>query len=157
MKEIYAAMPYKPEAKLAKDFSERVLDRFRNPFIQHQWVAIAQQYTTKMITRVLPVLKQHYKLYNQPPENIAKGFAAYLFIMSKVVKDNGEFYLIYKNERHLLKDEKISMVVNKWATHPADVIASEILGSGEIWGEDLSQLPGFANAVQHHLNNMVNR
>lgn len=155
MKEIYAAMPYKPETKLAEDFSERVLDRFGNPFIQHQWVAIAQQYTTKMITRVLPVLKEHYRVHNQPPENIAKGFAAYLYIMSKVVKENDQFYLVYKNELHLLKDEKISLLVNKWAAQPLDVIASEILGSSEIWGEDMSQLPGFADAVQHHLNTMV--
>ncbi|MFD0750181.1 tagaturonate reductase [Mucilaginibacter calamicampi] len=155
MKEIYEAMPYKPEAKLAAEFSERVLDRFRNPFIQHQWVAIAQQYTTKIITRVLPVLKEHYRLFNNAPENIARGLAAYMFLMSKVVKDNKEYYLTYKNERHLLKDDKIGILVEKWAVNPASVMASEILGAKEIWGEDLSQLPGLAHSVQNKLNDIV--
>lgn len=156
MEEIRLAMPYKAESALMEEFSERVLDRFRNPFIQHQWVAIAQQYTTKIITRVLPILKEHYRLYSYTPQNIAKGIAAYLFIMSKVVKDSGEYYLICKGERHLLKDEKIGVIVDKWAVHPVTFIASEILSTSEIWGEDLSQLAGFADAVQLHLNDMVN-
>ncbi len=136
-------------------FSERVVDRFRNPFIQHQWVAIAQQYTTKIITRVLPILKEHYRLSSHAPDNIAKGFAAYLFIMSKVVKANEEYYLVYKSERHLLKDEKINLVVDKWAGNPASDKASAILGSSEIWGEDLSQLPGYSQAVQSHLSRLI--
>ena len=89
MEEIRLAMPYKAEAKLMAEFSERVVDRFKNPYIQHQWVAIAQQYTTKIITRVLPVLIEHYRLYNHAPQNIAKGFAAYMLLMSRVVKDQG--------------------------------------------------------------------
>lgn len=156
MEEIRLAMPYKAEPELMEEFSERVLDRFRNPYIQHQWVAIAQQYTTKIITRVLPILKEHYRLYKHAPENIAKGFAAYLLLMSKVIKDNDQYYLVYKNDRYLLKDEKIALLVSKWAAHPLDVIASEVFCSSEIWGEDLSQLAGFSDAVQLHLNNMVN-
>lgn len=155
MAEIRLAMPYKPEAKLAQDFSDAVLDRFSNPFIQHQWVAIAQQYTTKLITRVLPLLKGHYQLHNYAPQNIAKGFAAYLFIMSKVIKSDEQYYLVLNGERHLLKDEKVSILVDKWATNSSSVIASEILGTKEIWGEDLSQLPDFVSAVQNHLNDLV--
>ena len=155
MNEIRLAMPYKAEPALMKEFSEQVLDRFRNPYIQHQWVAIAQQYTTKIITRVLLVLKEHYKLYKYAPESIAKGFAAYLLLMSKVVKDNGQYYLVYKGERYLLKDEKIAILVDKWAAQSAENIASEILSNNEIWGEDISQLPGFVNAVQHHLNGLI--
>nr|WP_294795689.1 tagaturonate reductase [uncultured Mucilaginibacter sp.] len=155
MEEIRLAMPYKAEPALMEDFSQRVLDRFRNPYIEHQWVAIAQQYTTKIITRVLPVLKEHYRLYKHAPENIARGFAAYISLMSKVIKDNDQYYLLYKGERHLLKDEKIAIVVAKWAAHSTENIASEVLGSSEIWGDDLSQLPGFVNTVQHHLNNLI--
>ncbi|MGY3212051.1 tagaturonate reductase [Mucilaginibacter sp. HD30] len=155
MEEIRSAMPYKADAALMTAFSEGVLDRFRNPFIAHQWVAIAQQYTAKIITRVLPVLKEHYRLSNQAPQNITKGFAAYLLLMSKIVKDNGGYYLVHKNERHVLKDEKAGLLVDKWASYtPAD-IAFQILSDSEIWGEDLSQLQGFADTVQHHLNNLV--
>jgi tagaturonate reductase len=156
MEEIRGAMPYKADPALMEEFSERVLDRFRNPYIQHQWVAIAQQYTTKLITRVLPILKEHYRLYSHTPEHIARGFAAYLLLISKVVSDGGQYYLVYKNERYLLKDEKIAILTAKWATHSAENIASEILGSNEIWGEDISQLTGFSDAVQLHLNDMLN-
>ena len=76
--------------------------------------------------------------------------------LDKVVRDNDQYYLVYKNDRYLLKDEKIALLVIKWTMHPPDVIASEVLCSSEIWGEDLSQLAGLADAVQLHLNNMVN-
>ena len=155
MAEIRLAMPYKADPELMEAFSERVLDRFGNPFIQHQWVAIAQQYTTKIITRVLPIFKEHYRLYSHAPENITKGFAAYLLLMSKVVKENDGYYLIYKNERHILKDEKVGLLVDRWASHSATDIALQILSDSEIWGEDLSQLQGFADAVQYQLNNLV--
>jgi len=155
MAEIRLVIALKVDSQLAEQFSERVLDRFSNPFIQHQWVAIAQQYTTKIITRVLPLLNEHYRLYTHVPQNIANGFAAYVMLVSKVVKDNGEFYLVYKNERHVLKDDKIGAFVEKWAESPAADIACAILGSSEVWGEDLSQLPGFASAVQNYLNNML--
>ena len=158
MTEIRSAMPYKADPALMDDFSERVLDRFRNPYIQHQWVAIAQQYTTKLITRVLPLLKEHYRLYSHSPENIAKGFAAYLWLMSKVVEHNGGCYLVLKNEGHAFKDEKAGILVDKWASHPATDIAQEVLSDSRIWGENLSlQLPGFSQAVQSQLNNLIEK
>lgn len=151
MAEIRTAMPYQAEAKLAEEFSERVLDRFGNPYIQHKWIAIAQQYTTKIITRVLPLIKEHYRLYKHAPENIIRGFAAYLLLISKVVSDNGLYYIIEKGERHLFSDDKIAGILSELADHPTQDITTTVLGSSETWGEDLLQLPGFADAVRDQL------
>ncbi len=156
MAEIRTAIPYPVDSKLAEDFSNSVLDRFRNPYIQHQWIAIAQQYTTKINTRVLPILKQYYKLYNTVPEYIAKGFAAYLLFAGTVKKEGNEFYSLYKNEKYPVKDEKIGLLVAKWANGPLENIAKEILSSVEIWGKDLTILPGFADAVQTYLAKLTN-
>jgi tagaturonate reductase len=154
MSEIRSAMP-KADPKLAEQFADSVLDRFRNPYIQHQWIAIAQQYTTKIITRVLPLLKEYYNIYNQFPVNIVKGFAAYLVFMSKVVKDNGGYYVQHNGVNYPFKDDKAELVIEKYKIYPVSAIADEILGSSEIWGEDLTQLSMFAYAVQLCMNKIV--
>lgn len=154
MAEIRSAMP-KADPKLAEEFADSVLDRFRNPFIQHQWIAIAQQYTTKIITRVLPLLKEYYSIYNQVPENIAKGFAAYLVLMSKVVKDDNGYHVQHNGISYPFKDDKVEQVVEKYKNYPVSSVAVEILGSSAIWGEDLTQLPKFADAVQKNVDNIV--
>ena len=38
----------------AHDFSKKVLDRFRNPFIEHKWLSITMQYSSKMQMRNVP-------------------------------------------------------------------------------------------------------
>jgi tagaturonate reductase len=154
MAEIRSAMP-KADPKLAEEFADSVLDRFRNPFIQHQWIAIAQQYTTKIITRVLPLLKEYYNLYNQVPEHIAKGFAAYLVFMSKVVKKDDGYYVQYNGVSYPFKDDKAERVTELYKEHPTSAVAAAILGSSAIWGEDLTQLPKFAEAVQKNMDNLV--
>ncbi|GAB2979443.1 tagaturonate reductase [Mucilaginibacter puniceus] len=154
MAEIRSAMP-KADPKLAEDFADSVLDRFRNPFIQHQWIAIAQQYTTKIITRVLPLLKQYYSIYNQVPVNITKGFAAYLALMSKVVKDGNGFIINHNGVNYPFSDGKAGQVIEKYQTYPIEEIATKVLSDSAIWGEDITQLPMFADAVQNEMNKIL--
>ena len=154
MAEIRSAMP-KADPKLAEEFADSVLDRFRNPFIQHQWIAIAQQYTTKIITRVLPLLKEYYSIYNQVPENIAKGFAAYLVLMSKVVKDSNGYHINHNGANYPFSDGKAGQVTEKYQTYPISEVAAQILSDLAIWEEDLTQLPMFADAVQNEMNKIL--
>jgi len=155
MAEIRSVMQPTVDQQVLADFSDNVLDRFKNPYIQHQWINIAQQYTTKLITRVIPLLNSYYKLFNQAPVKIAKGFAAYLFLMSNVKQDDSGLYLVYNDVKFPFKDDKGEQLIEKYKTYPLSNIATEILGSAEVWGEDLTQLPMFAYAVQHYLDKIV--
>ncbi len=60
LKEIAPSIPYDLPLRDAMDFGIQVLDRFRNPHIQHQWISITMQYSSKMKMRDLPVLLKHY-------------------------------------------------------------------------------------------------
>jgi tagaturonate reductase len=155
MFDIRLGMPYKASPELVDEFSERVLDRFKNPYIAHQWINIAQQYTTKIITRVLPILKEYKSIPNHVPVNIAKGFAAYLFLTSKVKENKEGYYLEYNNVQYPFKDDKARLLIEKWRFIPLINIAYEVLSSKEIWTEDLSQLSEFVQTVQHYLNKMA--
>jgi tagaturonate reductase len=76
--EIARAIPCEIDAKVKEDFANRVFERFCNPFIDHQWISITVQYTSKMKMRNIPLLLRHYELNDTPPVHMATGFAGFL-------------------------------------------------------------------------------
>ncbi len=82
MKEIAPSIPYRPAVEQARDFGLKVLDRFRNPHLQHQWMSITMQYSSKMKSRVVPVLLEHYKHHLGSARSYrVLGWAAFLLFM----------------------------------------------------------------------------
>jgi len=155
MAEIRLAMP-KADTQLATAFADSVLDRFRNPYIRHEWVAIAQQYTTKIGTRVLPLLKEYLRLHGQPPLHITKGIAAYLFLMSKLRKTDNGYAIEVKGVEYDYKDEKADVLFEIYNATAQDDLAKSVLSNTQLWGEDLTALPQLAEVVQQNLNGMLN-
>jgi tagaturonate reductase len=150
--EIASAIPYKTTAAQTNEFSVKCLDRFRNPFIEHQWISITAQYSSKMKLRVVPVLKQYYILYNTVPENIALGFAAYIYFMKAVKEEDGKYYGLFNGNYYPVNDAKASSFYEKWQTVQPASMAAAVLRDVTLWDCDLSTLPGFAEAVQEKLN-----
>jgi tagaturonate reductase len=134
-KEIALAIPYKTDPAEADDFAVKVLDRFRNAGIEHQWLSITAQYTSKMQMRIVPVLLEFYRKHRSVPPHIALGFAAYILFTS-----NG-------NE----KDDRSDYLTEKLKHNSIACFAKIVLQDKLLWGQDLSALPGFAEAVQEKL------
>ena len=103
--EIAPAIPYVIPEKEKTIFAAKVLDRFRNPLIEHQWLSITMNYTSKMEMRVLPLLLNHYKISNTVPEKIALGFAAYFVFMKAIKEEKGIFYGKQNEKFYPIKDE----------------------------------------------------
>ncbi|SEW52650.1 tagaturonate reductase [Chitinophaga arvensicola] len=120
-------------AEDALRFAEAVLDRFRNPAIEHRWLSICGQYTAKLKMRVVPVLLQHYQRSEHVPELMALGFAAHTLFMR-----GGEY---------VIADEQAAWYRGQWAEYPPDLVVKQALSNSTLWGHDLSLLPGFAAAV----------
>jgi tagaturonate reductase len=150
--EIANAIPYKTTATQTAEFSVNCLDRFSNPFIEHLWINITVQYSSKMKMRVLPVLLQHYKLHHSVPENIATGIAAYIYFMKAVKEEDGKYYGSLNDNYYPLNDAKADYFYEKWQSIPTAMMAVAVLSDIVLWGQDLSSLPGFAAAVQEKLN-----
>jgi tagaturonate reductase len=150
--EIANAIPYKTTPAQTTEFSVKCLDRFRNPFIEHQWIAITAQYSSKMKLRVLPVLKQYYTLHNAVPENIALGFAAYIYFMKAVKEEDGKYFGMLNGNYYPVNDAKAVVFYEKWQTTPTALMAVSVLRDVTLWDTDLSALPGFADAVEEKLN-----
>ena len=149
--EIAKAIPYAVEPSMAEAFAKKVIDRFHNPQIEHQWLSITVQYTTKMKMRVVPLLVQHYKLYNNVPENISLGFAAYILFMHGVKKEEGNYFGLFNGDHYPINDDKASFFYEMWQTLKPASMAAAVLSDIALWGQDLSVLPGFAAAVQEKM------
>lgn len=116
---------------VALRFAGSVLDRFRNPYIEHRWLSITIQYTSKMKMRVIPVLQRHYQRYEEVPALMALGFAAYLLFMrdSNVTDDHAGYFK------------------EQWQRLEPAVLVQTVLKDAALWGTDLTALTGFAHAV----------
>jgi tagaturonate reductase len=150
--EIANAIPYKTTDEQAAEFCANCLDRFRNPFIQHQWLSITVQYSSKIKMRLVPVLLKHYAKNNAVPKNMAIGFAAYIYFMKPVKEENGKYYGMLNGAYYPINDAKAFYFYQKWKSIPPALIAASVLSDTALWGQDLSLLPGFADAVQENLN-----
>jgi tagaturonate reductase len=154
--EIALSIPYPVDPRQAEDFSLSVLDRFRNPHIQHQWLAITTQYTFKMKSRVIPVLLKYYEQFDQAPELISLGFAAYLYFMKVVREADGKYYGELKGKEYIINDDMAGSFMNRWKVDNTTMV-QEVLGDSALWGSDLCVLPGFSDAVLERLKMLVDK
>jgi tagaturonate reductase len=181
LREIAPAIPFDLPLQEAKDFGIQVLDRFRNPHIQHQWISITMQYSSKMKMRDIPVLLRHYEirgqasaglhnqasagLHNQAaagsdgkaPQRFALGFAAYLLFMRAVKKGQEGYYGERRGQFYPIQDDQAALYFELWKDHSAGQVVDLVLKDQALWGADLSQLEGFADAVRAKLNTLMTK
>ena len=156
MQEIAPNIPYDISNETAKAFGRKVLDRFRNPHIRHNWISITMNYSSKMKMRIVPVLLKHYERSEAVPELIALGFAAYLFF-SKPVEKKGELYFgRFGEHSYPLQDDQAPEFYRRWSGLTTAALVDEVLGNAAYWGADLTTLPGFKQNVTDKLNQIIN-
>ncbi|MGB4398314.1 MAG: tagaturonate reductase [Daejeonella sp.] len=155
LKEISGAIPYPVPAEKAIEFSNDVIDRFRNPHIEHYWQTICTNYTAKVSMRVLPVLKRYYELFGQAPHRIAFGFAAYILFMRVTLFEHGSYYGELNGDKYLIDDDKAPLFFKYWQNKQIKNLVTELFTDQDIWQTELSQFPGFAEAVIIYLEDIM--
>ncbi len=155
MEEIAQAIPVAiPENEIV-EFGTKVLDRFKNPFLQHQWLSITMQYSSKMAMRVVPVLKKYYELNKKPPDLISTGFAAFILFMRPVKKDLDKYYGISEEQYYLINDDRAAYFFSLWQKVSVDELVHTLLANSELWKCDLGSLHGFGDKVTKHLKEFI--
>ncbi|HET6994476.1 MAG TPA: tagaturonate reductase [Chitinophagaceae bacterium] len=136
----------------AHSFAMQVADRFRNPFLDHKWISIAMNYTSKMKTRNVPLLVRYYQRSSRVPANMAMGFAAFILFMKCKAGPDDNCYGEAGGKRYAIQDEMATRFAEKWANNNnIDTFADSVLGDKQLWDIDLSTLEGFAKAVKENL------
>ena len=155
--EIAPAIPYEIDEGVKQSFISKVLDRFRNPHIQHQWKSITLNYTSKMKMRCIPLLINHYKKNQSVPQLFAFGFAAYLYFMKAVEQKGKEYFGESKGKEYLIEDPSAGQFFQFWKNDNPGVVVNEVLKDISIWGQDLSHLKGFTESVTNNLKNIIEK
>lgn len=155
LKDIAQGIPHSIEETQILQFGNKVLDRFRNPFMEHFWLNITLEYSSKMLMRNIPTLINYCKKHNEAPDFFALGFAAYILFMKSTKEEKGVFYGLSNEEYYPIKDSKILIFNDLWKNNSIDSMAEEVLKSVELWGEDLSHLDKFAEKVNYYLYQMI--
>ncbi|GAB4004197.1 tagaturonate reductase [Spirosoma migulaei] len=153
--ELIPGIPYSVDEKIAQRFGFHVLDRFRNPFIEHRWIAITMQYSAKMQMRNIPTLLHYYKQLGVTPRYISLGFAAYLLFMRATTQQDGVWYGERAGEAYPIQDAQAGYFADVWARLTPQELTTTVLQNTALWGHDLNQLPGFADSVAGYLTQMI--
>ncbi len=136
-----------PEKEL-NQFALDVLDRFKNPYLEHALLSISLNSTSKFKTRVLPSILEFIKRKEVLPEGLLFSLAS-LIAFNKGDR-NGESYT--------LKDDQAALdfFADQWTNNDTIGITKATLSNKDFWGTDLTEFEGMEEAVANHLDNILN-
>jgi len=153
--ELAPSIPYKIDDATKQAFIIKVLDRFRNPHINHPWKNITLNYTSKIRTRCIPMLLNFYKNNGKPPVLFSLGFAAYLYFMKGTKQIGKDIYGEKNGEQYLIEDPMANKLYDFWQKRSVVAVVDDVLKDESLWGADLSVLPGFQTIVTNNLNDII--
>jgi tagaturonate reductase len=149
--DLLPGIPYPVDEKVGQRFGMQVLDRFRNPAVEHRWLAITLNYSAKLRMRVVPDLLHYYERFKAVPQYVALGFAAYLLFERGTRQEGDKWYGEAHGQEYLIQDEQASYFADLWQRLPAAEVVQTALSNQVLWGTDLTTLPGFADSVGRYL------
>lgn len=135
--------------EMAKEFAAKVLDRYRNPFLDHRWLSITMQYSSKMHMRDVPILLNYVERMERLPVLMVLGWAAHILFMRSALEPDGQYYGEINGKKYLVNDNQAAFYAQQWQ-NPGTVVDS-ILSNKSLWGSDLTAIPGFGEAVNGKL------
>ncbi|SNR34864.1 tagaturonate reductase [Hymenobacter mucosus] len=153
--DLLPGIPYQVDEKMGQRFGMQVLDRFRNPSIEHRWLSISMNYTAKMQMRNVPTLLHYYQKLKAVPHYMALGFAAYLSFMRATRQEGGTWYGEANGQSYEIQDDKAGYFADLWARLEPAELTRTVLKNQALWGHDLSALPGFTAGVTRYLEKIL--
>lgn len=135
-----------PEEELIQ-FSSDVLDRFRNPFLEHQLISISLNSVSKYKTRVLPSVLKFIGMKQELPNYLLFSLAALI--------------VFYKGDRNgtaiMLRDDDavLDFFKRQWEAHTPSEVVHQALSNTSFWGEDLTRQNGLGKAVSAYVDSIL--
>lgn len=133
--------------KELKQFSSDVLDRFRNPYLEHALMSISLNSISKYKARVLPSVLEFIVRKNALPKRLLFALAALIV-----------FYKGVRNGEHIaLKDDQkvLDFFAEQWASNDSGTVVKNVLANIDFWGCDLTEIKGIQELVAINLENIL--
>lgn len=135
-----------------RQFATDVLERFNNPYVDHQVTSIMLNSFPKFETRDLPGLKVYLERKGTLPKGLVLGLAAIITYYKGGTRADGA--PIQPNDAQEIMD----LLAQLWATGDTRRVAEGVLGATDIiWKEskqNLNEIPGLTDMVEGFLNDI---
>lgn len=122
-------------------FASDVLERFNNPYVDHQVTSIMLNSFPKYETRDLPGLKTYLERKGELPQGLVFGLAAIITYYKGGQREDGA--PIVPNDAV----EIMQLLTDLWSTGDVRKVAEGVLAAENIWHEDLNNIPGLTDLL----------
>ena len=129
-----------------QQFAADVLERFNNPYVDHQVTSIMLNSFPKYETRDLPGLKTYLERKGELPQGLVFGLAAIITYYKGGKRADGAE--IIPNDA----PEIMQLLKDLWATGDTQKVAEGVLAAENIWHENLNAIPGLTALVKADLD-----
>ena len=138
-----------------KNFAAAVQDRFNNPFVNHELMSISLNSTSKWRARNMPSFLEYIEKTGKLPKCLTMSFAAYVAFFSNDIQELTDKGLVCRRP----KGDCYTCQDDRWALefywdHREDTAAElvhAVMTNEQMWGRDLTQIPGFEAATVENL------
>lgn len=131
-----------------KKFADDVLERFNNPFVDHQVTSIMLNSFPKYETRDLPGLKTYLTRKGELPKGLVLGLAAIITYYKGGMRADGTE--IIPNDA----PDIMNLLKELWATESCQEVAKGVLAATSIWKEDLNHIAGLTDMLTDYLESI---
>ncbi|MFX1293298.1 MAG: tagaturonate reductase [Promethearchaeota archaeon] len=144
-------------------YKDIIIERFRNPFIQHKLLNISLYSTLKMRLRVLPSILEYYQKFKNPPSLLTFAFAAFLVFMQIQKHSKLGWFGFRNSKKYKYNDNPKSLEIFYKAWKSIDLsknadlneLITTICQNKILWERDLTQLPNFVQIITKYINQIL--
>ncbi|MGL1890863.1 MAG: tagaturonate reductase [Spirochaetaceae bacterium] len=131
------------DKKELKDFADDVMERFANPFIKHELLAISLNSVSKYRARVLPTVLEYIELNSgDAPELLSFSLASLMHFYKTLGKDNNDVLEFFASAYDHFDGSEDS----------GKKFTNTILSNEAFWGQDLTKVTSLYNKVTTYFN-----
>ena len=137
------------------DFASAVEDRFNNPFVNHELMSISLNSTSKWRARNMPSFLDYVEKFGKLPTCLTMSFAAYIAFFSNDIQELNDKGLVCRRP----KGDCYTCSDDRWALEfywnhrndSVEALVHAVMTNEQMWGQDLTQVPGFEAATVKNL------
>ncbi|CAO3459137.1 Altronate oxidoreductase (EC 1.1.1.58) [Azospirillum argentinense] len=138
-----------------QDYARTIMERFGNPHIRHELIAISLNSVSKWQVRVLPSLKDYAAAHGEAPDGLSFSLAALLRFYKGTTAADGTCSGSRDSGPYPIRDDAAALTAlsGAWVAHGDDpaALVDAVLSNAALWGEDLTRIPGLAHRTATHL------
>jgi tagaturonate reductase len=147
------------EKELVLNFANEVIERFKNPYIEHKWSDIFSNSITKFQIRLFPTINKYYQLKKIAPNIISFSYALLIYLFKDSEWHNDKLVCKYNGREIVFTDEKKNLIfLNKlWKELQhnrisADEFINKVINNKKICNIDKDYAENFGYVLKEHLS-----